>query len=625
MTQTFRTGSHRLPEGGLIDRQTAIEFSFDGRHYQGHAGDTLASAVLANGVKIVGRSVKYHRPRGIFGAGTEDPSALVSLISGEQREPNTRATTLPLRQGLDARSQHAWPSVKFDLRALTEYFSPLIPAGFYYKTFKWPTFAWTFYERALRHAAGGGKAPEYTDTGADSDSYDHRHLEADVAIVGSGVAGLSAALAAAASGARVVLIEQDTQAGGALLYETATLDGLSGSEWATAVTRQLAENPRVTLLIQATAFGLYDDRLLAVVQHVQQAPDGDQRQRLWLLRATQVIIAAGAIERPIAFADNDRPGIFLASAARAYANRWGVAVGHQAVVFTTTDSAYAAAYDLRAKGIRIAAIVDARPQAGAAADAAVAAGFRVLQGHVVLAALGRRSVKGVRIGRLAADGLSLAGEVARIDCDTLLVSGGWTPTTQLLAHIGSPTVWDESVQANVPAEKQPRGIRGIRISGAIRGLYDLAESLRDGATAGAQAAVAAGFIATPQAPVRIDGTPLLIGSGVGTLSLSPRAPGHQGKRFIDLQNDVTSEDIKLAAREGYRSIEHVKRYTALGMGTDQGKTGNPIGVELLARALNKSPAEIGTTKHRQPYTPVSFGAWAGPTVGALFDPVRLSP
>jgi len=230
MTQAFRTGSHRLPEGGLIDRQTVVEFRFDGRRYQGYSGDTLASALLANGVRIVARSVKYHRPRGIFGAGSEDPSALVSVISGEQRDPNTRAATLPLRQGLDARSQNAWPSVRFDLRALTEYFAPIIPAGFYYKTFKWPAFAWSFYEQVLRHSAGGGKAPEHADT----DSYDHRHLEADVAIVGSGVAGLSAARAAAASGARVVLIEQDTQAGGALLHETATLDGLSGPEWATA-------------------------------------------------------------------------------------------------------------------------------------------------------------------------------------------------------------------------------------------------------------------------------------------------------------------------------------------------------------------------------------------------------
>lgn len=606
---------YRLPAGGLIDRQKRLDFTFNGRRYQGHPGDTLASALLANGVRLVARSLKYHRPRGFIGAGVDDPNGLVDLIDGDQHEPNTQATTVPLRQGLQARGQNAWPSVNLDLGAVSERLSPLIPAGFYYKTFKWPAGAWKLYEWIIRRAAGTGQAPQI----GDSAHYDHRHLDADVAIVGGGTAGLAAALAAAASGACVVLIEQDCRLGGALLHETARIDGLAASDWAKDVAQRLDQNPRVTVLTRATAFGLYDDRLLGVVQH---APDGVHRQRLCLLRAKQLVIAAGAIERPIAFANNDRPGVLLASAARAFVNRWAIALGRQAVVFTSTDSAYAAASDLRAKGITIAAIVDARPHAGAVAEAAVAAGFRVLQGHVVLAAQGRRSVEAVRIGALASDGLTLDREVAKIDCDLLLVSGGWTPTRQLLAHIGSPTLWSEALQTNLPADRLGDG---LSVAGAARGRYALADALADGATVGAAAAQAAGFATDSLPAVRVEGDELLLGSAAESLAASPRAPGHSGKRFVDLQNDVTVDDIELAAREGYVSIEHVKRYTALGMGGDQGKTGNPIGAELLARWLGKTPAAVGSSKHRPPYTPVTFGAWAGPAVGALFDPVRRSP
>ncbi len=608
----------RLPSGGRIDRARPVHFNFDGRTYQGFAGDTLASALIANGVHLVGRSFKYHRPRGIVTAGSDEPNALVGVGAAETRyTPNLRATQVEIHDGLVAESQNRWPSLGFDLGAANELVSAFLPAGFYYKTFMWPRAAWKkLYEPIIRRAAGLGRAP----TRPDADRYTQVHVHCDVLVVGAGPAGLAAALAAAGTGAKVILCDEQAEFGGSLLSETmATIDGRAASGWLAETLADLGRRANVTLMPRTTAFGWYPHNFLGlserVTDHLASADPKLPRERLWQVRAREVVLATGAIERPLAFPDNDRPGVMMAEAARIYANRYGVRPGDRAVVFTACDSAYRAALDLKAAGVAIAAIADLRPApAGPWVARAKAAGVDVRAATVVTGTGGRLRVASANLARLGAGGRLGASET--IACDLVLMSGGFTPSVHLFSQSRGKLVYDEALQAYLPGASAERE----RSAGACRGLYDLGQVLADGFAGGAAAAGAAGFGAAGVRAFAVEadsvGTDGFIGATPhGRNPLKTRA-------WIDFQNDVTEKDVRLATREGFRSIEHVKRYTTTGMATDQGKTSNMNALGVVAEALSLPVPKIGLTTFRPPYTPTTFGIFAGQSRGELFDPVR---
>jgi sarcosine oxidase, subunit alpha len=587
----IRDAALRLANGGRIDRTRTIRFRFDEREYEGHPGDTLASALLANGVRVVARSWKFHRPRGVFAAGMEEPSALVQL--GD--DPNRRATDIALTDGMVATSQHVSPNLNFDIAAAVGWFGRLFPAGFYYKIFFRSPVLWRrVWEPLLRRMAGLGQAPRDSDPGR----YDKTHAHCDVLVVGSGPAGLAAALAAGRSGARVILVEADRELGGALLRRPGQVE----SGWLPQVAAELAALPEAQVLTGTAVFGRYDGNYL-------MAAERGARDRLWHIRARHIVLASGAIERPLVFPGNDRPGIMLAGAVETYVNRYAVTPGRRAVLFTNNDDAYHAAAALKAAGIEVAAIVDARAEPGAAARALVA-GVAVHTGCAVVATRGRSRLLGVKIRPLA------GGTTTRIACDLLAVSGGWNPAVHLFAHTGNRLRYDEALAAFVPDTTDA----AIEPIGATRGSFDLAACLAEGAEAGARAAVACGFPADP--PVLPDVAP--------TAEAPQQAmwfiPGDDGREsFVDLHNDVTAADIALAAREGMTAIEHVKRWTTLGMGTDQGKTGNIPGLALLSQQLGRAIADTGTTTFRPPFVPVSFALLAGRERGGFFDPIRRTP
>ncbi len=610
---------NRLQVGGLVDRTRAVGFTFDGKQYTGLRGDTLASALLANGVSLVGRSFKYHRPRGVFATGAEEPNALIQLRKGNRTEPNLRATQVELYDGLEAESQNRWPSLRFDIGSLTGFLSPLFPAGFYYKTFMWPASMWMTYERVIRHIAGLGRSP----TQPDPDRYEHGYAHCDVLVAGGGPAGLGAALSAARSGARVILADENPEFGGALRGLKAVVDDGPALDWVARCVAELESMSRVTLLRRSCVFGYYDHNWLAIAErvadHTPTPAEHLPRQRRWMVHAKQVVLATGAIERPVPFTDNDRPGVMLAHAARAYVNQYGVRPGERAVVFTTNDSAYAAALDLAQAGVRVAAIVDSREAVeGAAVEAARQAGIEVLAGHAVVAVFGRRAVKAVDVARLNADGDLIGPGARRIACDLVCVSGGWNPTVHLHAQSRGRPRFDDEQAAFVPGDS----FQAERSAGAANGTFHLSGCLREGMEAGAAAARDAGFADTvvpaiPSAPPDPFGP-------VRPVWVAPQPPHVNGKRFVDLQNDVTVDDLALAAREGYDSVEHLKRYTTMGMGTDQGRTSNVAGLAILAGLLGKEIPEVGTTTFRPPYTPVTMGALAGGETGHHFAPVRRS-
>ena len=608
MTQPFR-----LADGGVISRSRRLAFEFDGARYEGHPGDTLASALLANGVHFVARSFKYHRPRGIFAAGSEEPSALVQLARGARTEPNARATTAELYDGLVAASQNRWPSLAFDVGAINGILSRVLPAGFYYKTFMWPSSpqAWLRYEHFIRAAAGLGRAA----TEPDPDRYEHHYAHCDVLIVGAGPAGLAAARSATSAGARVIVCDESARFGGSLIGDDATIDGGGANEWIAGVTRELAANPDVTLLPRTTAFGWFDDNLVGLVERVTDhlaTPSAHlPRQRLWKVRARSIVLATGAHERPIAYANNDLPGTMLAGAALAYVRRYAVRPGTRAVVFTTNDSAYATALALRDADVAIAAIVDARPDAkitGALPQQARALGLPIIAASAIAGAHGGKRVVAVDIARVS------GGRTQWLDCDLVCVSGGWSPAVHLFSQARGTLRYDEASAALVPQTSPP----GIVPAGAANGRFGLAGALADGHAAGLAAARGdkGGSLAAPQ--TQNDGAD-------STQALwSVRARSRGEKRFVDLQADVTVDDIELAAREGYTSVEHLKRYTTLGMGPDQGKTSNVVGLALLAEATGRSIPEVGTTTFRPPYTPVTLGAFPGHECGAHLEPTRYS-
>ncbi|MDR3495067.1 MAG: 2Fe-2S iron-sulfur cluster-binding protein, partial [Ancalomicrobiaceae bacterium] len=616
MTAPFRT-----PSGGRIKRAEALSFSFDARPLEGHPGDTLASALIANGIHLVGRSFKYHRPRGILTAGSEEPNALVTVARDAARTtPNLRATEVELYSGLYASSQNRWPSLIFDVGAVNDLLAPVFASGFYYKTFMWPKSFWkTVYEPQIRAAAGFGVAPEKPDP----DRYQQRYAHCDVLVVGAGPAGLAAALAAMEGGARVIIADEGAEFGGSLLSDTsAKIDGKTGWHWAADIIMSLGLSDRVTCLPRTCVFGYYADNMMGlcerITDHLEAPPAHAPRERLWQVRAKQVVLATGALERPLVFPDNDRPGIMLADAARTYLNRYGAKVGNKVAIATATDSAYLAALDLKGAGVDIAVIADIRPDGGALTEVAREAGIRVELGSSVCGTAGRLRIADIAVGRIGSDG-KVTGAPETIACDSLLMSGGWTPTVHLYSQSRGKLRFDaqsETFLPGSPAQAQAS-------AGAANGTFGLEAVLNEGYAAGEAASGAAGrktfgtktFDAEAADP-----------SPAGTLGALPhhRDPARV-RAFVDFQHDVTAKDLKLALREGFRSIEHMKRYTTTGMATDQGKTSNLNALAIAAQDLGKDIPSVGLTTFRMPYTPVSFGILAGTARGDMFEPVRKTP
>ena len=587
MTQPFR-----VADGGRIDRSRAIDFTFDGREYQGFAGDTLASALLANDVYLVGRSFKYHRPRGILSAGSEEPNALVTIDRGAGRvTPNLRATGLELYDGLTARSQNRFPSLRFDLGALAGLAAPLLSAGFVYKSFMWPPSFWKrLYEPLIRRAAGLGRAPEQ----ADPDRYLHHYAHCDVLIVGGGAAGLAAALGASAAGARVILCDEQAELGGGLLDEpNVTIDGWPAPAWVREAIGTLGGS--VTLLPRTTAFGWYPNNMVGLVErvadHLAQPVPELPAERLWQVRAERVVLATGAIERPLVFPGNDRPGIMLAGAARTYLHRYGVKVGRRVVIATTGDSAYRTATDLHAAGVAIGGIVDRRLAPDShAVQAARDLGIPIYPGMTIGSTEGR--------GRVHSAKLSNGTDI--IPCDTILMSGGWTPSVHLFSQSRGALVFDAASGSHLPSRDAV---------GACAGVFDIGTCLRDGTAA---------FGGEPRSFA-------VLGMPTMAPPEPPVATAPHRAAFVDFQNDVTTKDLAIATDEGFVSIEHVKRYTTTGMATDQGKTANLNALTTVAALTGQGIDAVGQTTFRPPYTPVTFGALAGPFRGALFAPIRLPP
>ncbi len=611
---------NRLASGGRIDRRRPLEFTFNGKRYQGYQGDTLASALLANGVAVVNRSIKYHRPRGIAGGGAEEPNAIFQIGTGASTLPDQRATQVELYDGLEARSINGWPGLGLDIGAGIGMASRFLPPGFYYKTFMRPKMLWPLYERTLRLAAGLGVSPKEQDP----DRYERMDVHCDVLVAGGGPAGLTAALEAGRTGARVILADEQAELGGSLLASREAIDGAPGMEWVAKALDELAAMEEVRLLTRTTAFGYYDHNFLGLVErvtdHVPRNTQKRPRERLWRVRARQVVLATGAIERPLVFANNDRPGVMLASAVSTYLNRYGVAPGSQAVVFANNDSAYRTALDMADAGITVSAVVDVRAEPGGDLPSQVRArGIVTLGGHAVADVLGRNRVKAVKVVRLSASGDAIEGPAQKISCDLVAVSGGWNPTVHLHAQSGGKPRFDVEKGCFVPGDP----MQAERSTGACTGAFALGSCLAEGSAAGASAAQVAGFgngNVPGGAPVTSDPEeeplrPMWMVPTKARLS-------HEHNRFVDLQPDVTVADIAVSVREGYDLSGLMSRYTALGFGTDQGRMGSVNGMGIFAQIMGADIQTVGTATFRPPYTPVAFGAIAGRDVMDLADPVR---
>ena len=605
-----------------IDGTVPINFTFNGKQLQGVAGDTLASALLANGVNVVGRSFKYSRPRGIVGHGAEEPNAIMQIGSGAATVPNLKATQVELYEGLEAASVNGWPSVNFDLMSISGWFGRLMPPGFYYKTFMYPAKLWMTYEHFIRKAAGLGSTPVQSDP----DSYDKLNQHCDVLVVGAGPAGLVAAREAARAGARVIIADEQSEFGGSLLASTQTIDGQLAVDWVADLVAELNGFDNVQTLPRSTVFGYYDHNFLGILErrtdHLGISAAAGSRQRMHRVRAKQVILAAGAFERPLVFAHNDIPGVMQASSVSTYVNRYGVAPGSRLVLFTTNDNAYQTAIDWHRAGRQVVAIVDSRSQPKGDIVAAVKGlGIEVMAGHGVIEAQGGKRVKRALVARLNAQGADIVGPVETLACDLIACSGGWSPAIHLSSHTGAKPVWDDSIVGFRPGKSKQQE----RSVGACAGTYALSGCLDDGARAGAEAAKLAGHgdgkLYFPSAAVEeYKEQPQQALFLVPHSKKTSRAPS----QFVDMQLDVSASGIELAVREGFESVEHIKRYTAMGFGTDQGKLGNINGMAILANALGQSIPETGTTIFRPSYTPTTFGAIAGRDIGELFDPERYT-
>ncbi|MGB0959503.1 MAG: sarcosine oxidase subunit alpha family protein [Halocynthiibacter sp.] len=611
-------------EGRLIDRSTSQEFTFNGKRFTGFKGDTLASALLANGQMMMGRSFKYHRPRGVVGSGAEEPNALMNMGEEGRFEPNARATTTPLFDGLTVKSQNHWPSLEFDIGVANNYAARFLPAGFYYKTFMAPRAAWKHvFEPIVRQSAGLGAVPK----AADVDRYEHFYAFTDVLIIGGGIAGLQAAVSAAATGAKVLLMEQTGHWGGRAVVDGVEIDGKPADQWVDDTLAELSALDNVTLRVDMMGAGVYDHAYALGYERIADATPGDGRpkHRLWRIRAGKIITATGAIERTLSFAGNDIPGVMLASAARDYAVNWGVSVGDRTVVVTNNDDAYRTAIVMKEMGLDVPVVLDARVSSDGDLPAkAIEMGIRVEFGKAIAKVKGGKCVTGVVVTNQAGEGAPLE----EIKCDAVAMSGGWSPVVHLWSHCGGKLNWDEAGNYFRPdATRPPLGAKGegfVITAGTADGELMTSAVLENAAAAGAKAATEAGFKSkavkaavasdakeAPMAPVWI------MPQGAG--------PKLKSKMWLDFQNDVKVSDVQLAAREGYESVEHTKRYTTLGMATDQGKLSNINGLAVLAGALNDQIPNVGTTTFRPPYTPISFGAITGEARGDIFKPVRTTP
>ena len=606
-----------------IDSNKVINFTFNNKNYSGFEGDTIASALLANDVAVVGRSFKYGRPRGIVAAGAEEPNAILQVGATEETQiPNIRATQQLIYEGLVCHSTNGWPSTEFDLMGVVgKLFGRFMPPGFYYKTFMAPQALWMSYEKMIRKGAGLGRSS----TKPDPDIYESINQFADVLIVGGGPAGLTAALNAARSGARVILADEQNEFGGYLLSQKAILDGAPAQEWIDSSVNELLDTENVTLLTNATVNGYHDHNFLTIHERCTDhfydlAPNGAIRQRIHRVRARQVILATGAHERPLVFANNDIPGVMLASAVSTYINRYNVVPGKKLLLMTSNDNGYHTAFDWQKTGRQVRAIVDTRAVAGEAVNKqAHDLGIEVISSCAIIEAQGNSCISDAVIAPINVEGDEITGETRRIDCDTIATSGGWNPAVHLSCHTGGRPIWNEDIQGFVPDNFN----KNMIATGAVYGNYDLAEIVRDAASAGVIAAQSCGYktgkavFPHTESEETAASMPIFHIPHTKPTSRSP-------KQFVDFQLDVTASGIELAIQEGFESIEHVKRYTALGFGTDQGKLSNINGMAIAAKKLGKTIPETGTTVFRPNYTPVTFGAIAGRNANQFFDVERYT-
>lgn len=591
-------------KGGLIDRSAPLNFSFNGHDYHGYAGDTVASALLANDIHLVARSFKYHRPRGILTSGAEEPNALMTIGAGDDADPNTRATIAELYDNMIVKSQNHVGSLNFDLMAINDWLSPFLSAGFYYKTFMWPAAFWEkFYEPVIRRAAGLGALSGNEDPSL----YDKGYRHADLLVIGGGVSGLMSALLAGRAGLCVILADEDFRFGGNALAMNGDIDGKSYADWINDTLDELAHFPNVTLMPRSTVFGVFDHGTYGVLEnlsdHLPKQDKPPYRQVMWKIMAKRAILASGALERPVAFADNDRPGIMLSGAVREYANRYAVATGNNVAIMTNNDSGIDTAIDLLQAGVNVTALIDSR--ASAESHQNLPKDIRLIAGDTIARTSGRKRIRSVTLE-----------SGAKISADCLAVSGGWSPALHLTCHHRGRPVWNDDIVGFVPGGDLPPG---LLLAGSVTGAMSTKACLDQAVTAVNTALKDLGKKSIAKPKISAEDKAYHI-SPLWQMGSNPKA-----RKFVDLQNDVSSKDIKLAHQEGYRSVEHLKRYTTMGMATDQGKTSNVLGLAIMAEQSGRSIADTGTTIFRPPYTPVPIGAFAGRSRGKAFRPIRLAP
>ena len=587
----------RIDGKGQVDRTKPVRFRFDGKDYAGYKGDTLASALLANDVRLVGRSFKYHRPRGVLTAGSEEPNALVEVIGASNQTPNVRATVQEVFEGLVTQSQNRLGSLKYDLLAVNDYLAPFLSAGFYYKTFMWPRAFWEgLYEPIIRRAAGLGSLSGRHDEG----TYEKAFAFCDVLVIGSGPAGLMAALTAGRAGADVILCEESHALGGRLLSDPQTIGGMAAGDWVAQVVAELNALPNVRIMTRTTVTGAYDNGTYGALERVglhKPARPNLPRECFWRIVAPHAVLASGALERPVAFENNDRPGIMMASAVRTYLNRYGVSPGKRVTLFANTDAARATARDLMAAGITVAAIIDPRPDASAVGDCPVHVGAEVIGSR------GRLGLSGIQVRK--------GSEIIEIETDCLAMSGGWNPTIHLTCHMNGRPRWDEDLAAFVPME------------GAVPGLVAVGAANGSMSTHGALATGQAAAVKMVEALGRKVSVPVPEAEDAPYRLKALWAVEGKGRAWLDFANDVTTKDVKLAAQEGYASVEHMKRYTTQGMAPDQGKNSNVAALAVLADATGRGIPETGTTTFRPPYVPVSIAALGAGGRAEGFAPQRF--
>ena len=610
----------RLSSGGSINRTERTSFKFNGKTLFGYKGDTLASALIANGVHLVGRSFKYHRPRGFLGCGSEEPNAIVQILKNKARtEPNIRATQIEIFEGFEAKSQNCWPSVNFDIGEINSLFSPILPAGFYYKTFMWPANLWEKYEYFIRKSAGLGFSP----TQRDPDLYDHKYYHCDVLIVGSGPAGLAAALVAVKSGKKVLLVDEKPEHGGSLIgsdNEVTSINNETPKEWINKTYLDLLKNKNIKILNRTSVAAYHNYNYLIMMQNLtdhlnEKEKKNKIRQRLWKVRAKKVILATGSIERTMVFDCNDRPGIMLSSAVRKYLNHYAVKCGNNAVIFANNDDAYETALSLHNKGVKIEAIIDIREGSqGDLVKRCKDLGLKIMWKHAVISTRGNKKINKVFVMKLSNNNNSVIGKKIVIECDLMCVSGGYTPTVHLFTQSGGKLLYDEKKHYFYPGKS---ALKQISV-GSCAGIFNLKKIIQDTNTKVNH------FLKTD-----IKNEIIVSDHKTGEFENIWLVPSSKidgkTKSFVDFQNDSTSNDIKLALREGFKSIEHVKRYTTTGMATDQGKIANMHALGIISEHTKTKMGELGTTTFRPPYTPLTFGALVGRNVKKFFDITRKTP